>query len=158
MEATYGSNFTRMLIYIIMRRETRKSLNLLFIRPERIISEPMLILKMWNHRQPPQCWQVDLKLRESNFRKSWRTNFRRTNWRHLRWLYGWQSAYLLSSPLWVISYRLFTFRIDTIVQLVAVTAECLVESINGLTDTGHISKEFVGVILLPIVCDNRTMG
>jgi len=35
--------------------------------------------------------------------------------------------------------------------LVAVTAEWLVDSINGLTDTGHISKEFVGVILLPIV-------
>ncbi|KAF8557438.1 Calcium/proton exchanger [Imleria badia] len=35
--------------------------------------------------------------------------------------------------------------------LVAVTAEFLVDSISGLTDTGHISKEFVGVILLPIV-------
>ncbi|KAH7927949.1 calcium/proton exchanger [Leucogyrophana mollusca] len=35
--------------------------------------------------------------------------------------------------------------------LVAVTAEFLVDSINGLTDTGHIGKEFVGVILLPIV-------
>jgi len=35
--------------------------------------------------------------------------------------------------------------------LVAVTAEWLVDSINGLTDSGHISKEFVGVILLPIV-------
>jgi Ca2+:H+ antiporter len=35
--------------------------------------------------------------------------------------------------------------------LVAVTAEWLVDSIDGLTDTGHISKEFVGVILLPIV-------
>ncbi|KAH0832935.1 hypothetical protein J3R83DRAFT_11902 [Lanmaoa asiatica] len=36
-------------------------------------------------------------------------------------------------------------------KLVAVTAEFLVDSINGLTDTGRISKEFVGVILLPIV-------
>ena len=36
-------------------------------------------------------------------------------------------------------------------QLVAVTAEWLVDSIKGLTDTGHISEEFVGVILLPIV-------
>ncbi|KAK7033071.1 Calcium/proton exchanger [Favolaschia claudopus] len=34
---------------------------------------------------------------------------------------------------------------------VAVTAEWLVDSIDGLTDTGKISKEFVGVILLPIV-------
>lgn len=44
-----------------------------------------------------------------------------------------------------------TFRIDTFIQLVAVTAEWLVDSINGLTASGHISKEFVGVILLPIV-------
>lgn len=36
-------------------------------------------------------------------------------------------------------------------QLVAVTAEFLVDSINGLTESGHISKEFVGIILLPIV-------
>ncbi|KAI0787930.1 Sodium/calcium exchanger protein-domain-containing protein [Fomes fomentarius] len=35
--------------------------------------------------------------------------------------------------------------------LVAVTAEFLVDSIDGLTDSGHISKEFVGIILLPIV-------
>ncbi|KIJ67078.1 hypothetical protein HYDPIDRAFT_38504 [Hydnomerulius pinastri MD-312] len=35
--------------------------------------------------------------------------------------------------------------------LVAVTAEFLVDSINGLTDAGGINKEFVGVILLPIV-------
>lgn len=34
---------------------------------------------------------------------------------------------------------------------VAVTAEWLVDSIDGLTDTGKISKEFVGIILLPIV-------
>ncbi|KAJ6505948.1 calcium/proton exchanger [Mycena vulgaris] len=34
--------------------------------------------------------------------------------------------------------------------IVAVTAEWLVDSIDGLTDTGKISKEFVGVILLPI--------
>lgn len=33
----------------------------------------------------------------------------------------------------------------------AVTAEFLVDSINGLTASGAISKEFVGVILLPIV-------
>ena len=36
-------------------------------------------------------------------------------------------------------------------QVVAVTAEFLVDSINGVTETGHISKEFVGIILLPIV-------
>jgi Ca2+:H+ antiporter len=41
--------------------------------------------------------------------------------------------------------------LDTFIQLVAVTAEWLIDSINGLTDTGHISKEFVGVILLPII-------
>jgi len=35
--------------------------------------------------------------------------------------------------------------------LVAVTAEFLVDSINGLTASGVIKKEFVGVILLPIV-------
>jgi Ca2+:H+ antiporter len=34
---------------------------------------------------------------------------------------------------------------------VAVTAEFLVDSINGLTASGAIKKEFVGVILLPIV-------
>ncbi|KAH9914793.1 Calcium/proton exchanger [Amylocystis lapponica] len=37
------------------------------------------------------------------------------------------------------------------VTLVAVTAEWLVDSINGLTESGKISKEFVGLILLPIV-------
>ncbi|GLB40192.1 putative Ca(2) cation antiporter (CaCA) (TC 2.A.19) family protein [Lyophyllum shimeji] len=35
--------------------------------------------------------------------------------------------------------------------LVAVTAEWLVDSIDGLTESGGISKEFVGIILLPIV-------
>lgn len=35
--------------------------------------------------------------------------------------------------------------------LVAVTAEFLVSSIDGITSTGAISKEFVGIILLPIV-------
>lgn len=35
--------------------------------------------------------------------------------------------------------------------LVAITAEWLVDSINGLTETHGISKEFVGMILLPIV-------
>ncbi|KAJ7494674.1 Sodium/calcium exchanger protein-domain-containing protein [Mycena galericulata] len=35
--------------------------------------------------------------------------------------------------------------------IVAVTAEWLVDSIDGLTQSGSISKEFVGIILLPIV-------
>lgn len=35
--------------------------------------------------------------------------------------------------------------------VVAVTAEFLVDSIDGLVDGGVISKEFVGLILLPIV-------
>ncbi|KIY43837.1 hypothetical protein FISHEDRAFT_67626 [Fistulina hepatica ATCC 64428] len=34
---------------------------------------------------------------------------------------------------------------------VAVTAEWLVDSIDGMTESGGISKEFVGIILLPIV-------
>jgi len=38
-----------------------------------------------------------------------------------------------------------------ITVLVAFTAEYLVDSIDGLTATGAISKEFVGLILLPIV-------
>ena len=36
-------------------------------------------------------------------------------------------------------------------ELVAVTAEFLVSSIDGLTKSGHISEEWVGLILLPIV-------
>ncbi|RDB26284.1 Ca(2+)/H(+) antiporter [Hypsizygus marmoreus] len=47
--------------------------------------------------------------------------------------------------LWV------TIALLAVVTLVAVTAEWLVDSIDGLTDTGRISKEFVGIILLPIV-------
>ena len=38
-----------------------------------------------------------------------------------------------------------------VTALVAVTAEWLVDSIDGVTQTGAISKEFVGIILLPIV-------
>ncbi|KAJ3857714.1 calcium proton exchanger [Lentinula lateritia] len=38
-----------------------------------------------------------------------------------------------------------------VTALVSVTAEWLVDSIDGLTDTGAISQEFVGIILLPIV-------
>ena len=36
-------------------------------------------------------------------------------------------------------------------QLVAVTAEWLLDSIDGMTSEAGISKTFVGVILLPIV-------
>lgn len=39
--------------------------------------------------------------------------------------------------------------VDTV--LVAITADWLVDSINGLTSTGVISQEWVGLILLPIV-------
>ncbi|KAI0822456.1 calcium/proton exchanger [Trametes gibbosa] len=35
--------------------------------------------------------------------------------------------------------------------LVAVTAEFLVDSINGIVEGGHINREFIGLILLPIV-------
>jgi len=38
-----------------------------------------------------------------------------------------------------------------VTAFVAVTADWLVGSIDGLTDSGKISKEFVGIILLPIV-------
>ncbi|KAJ3748494.1 Sodium/calcium exchanger protein-domain-containing protein [Lentinula detonsa] len=38
-----------------------------------------------------------------------------------------------------------------VTALVSVTAEWLVDSIDGLTDTGAITQEFVGIILLPIV-------
>lgn len=43
------------------------------------------------------------------------------------------------------------FLLLAITAFTAVTAEWLVDSINGLTSTGKISKEFVGFILLPIV-------
>ena len=36
-------------------------------------------------------------------------------------------------------------------QLVAVTAEFLVDSIDGVTESGGLRKEWVGLILLPIV-------
>jgi Ca2+:H+ antiporter len=46
----------------------------------------------------------------------------------------------------------FTLGLLVVVTVVvAITAEFLVDSIDGLTDKGGISKEFVGVILLPIV-------
>lgn len=39
----------------------------------------------------------------------------------------------------------------TVTVIVAVTAEFLVDSIDGLVEHSSISKEFVGIILLPIV-------
>ncbi|GAA5990268.1 hypothetical protein JCM10908_005901 [Rhodotorula pacifica] len=38
-----------------------------------------------------------------------------------------------------------------ITALTGVTAEALVDSIDGLTETGNVSKEFVALILLPVV-------
>ncbi|KAK8845503.1 calcium/proton exchanger [Kwoniella newhampshirensis] len=35
--------------------------------------------------------------------------------------------------------------------LAGLTAECLVGSIDGLTETGNVSREFVGLILLPVI-------
>jgi len=52
-------------------------------------------------------------------------------------------------PLMSVVVCLWLLVIVTV--LVAVTAEFLVDSIDGLTESGAISKEFVGVILLPIV-------
>lgn len=49
-----------------------------------------------------------------------------------------------------INYLCITLRY-IFTQLVAVTAEWLVDSINGLASGGVISREFVGIILLPIV-------
>lgn len=48
--------------------------------------------------------------------------------------------------IWV---ALLTLGISTV--LVAVCAEFMVDSIDALTETGNISKTFVGLILLPIV-------
>ncbi|KZF23294.1 Calcium/proton exchanger [Xylona heveae TC161] len=48
--------------------------------------------------------------------------------------------------VWV---AVLTLAVST--ALVAVCAEFMVDSIDALTDTGHISKTFVGLILLPIV-------
>ena len=44
---------------------------------------------------------------------------------------------------------LFTLAAST--ALVAICAECMVDSINAITATGSISRTFVGLILLPIV-------
>jgi hypothetical protein len=44
----------------------------------------------------------------------------------------------------------FAFLLLTVMTaLGGVTAEWLVDSIDGLTEAGHVSREFVGLILLP---------
>ncbi|KDQ57174.1 hypothetical protein JAAARDRAFT_194344 [Jaapia argillacea MUCL 33604] len=50
-----------------------------------------------------------------------------------------------------LSVWLSVILLATVTVLVAITAEWLVDSIDGLTASGKISKEFVGIILLPIV-------
>ncbi|KAF8349146.1 Calcium/proton exchanger [Amanita rubescens] len=45
------------------------------------------------------------------------------------------------------------FWLAVVTALVAVTAEWLVDSINGLTTSGKIQQEFVGLILLPVVAN-----
>ncbi|WVQ62580.1 calcium/proton exchanger [Kwoniella botswanensis] len=46
----------------------------------------------------------------------------------------------------------FALGMLTIVTgLAGFTAECLVDSIDGLTETGNVSREFVGLILLPVI-------
>jgi len=50
-----------------------------------------------------------------------------------------------------LSVLLTVMLLVVVTVLVAVTAEWLVNSIDGLTASGAISKEFVGLILLPIV-------
>lgn len=52
-------------------------------------------------------------------------------------------------PQLMIWVALLTLGISTV--LVAVCAEFMVDSIDALTETGNISKTFVGLILLPIV-------
>ncbi|KAG1888365.1 calcium proton exchanger [Suillus subluteus] len=52
-------------------------------------------------------------------------------------------------PLMSLAVCLLLLVVVTV--LVAVTAEFLVDSIDGLTSSGSINKEFVGLILLPIV-------
>jgi Ca2+:H+ antiporter len=49
------------------------------------------------------------------------------------------------------SFVLALVLLIVVTVLVAVTAEFLVDSVDGLTDGGNISKEFVGIILLAIV-------
>lgn len=55
----------------------------------------------------------------------------------------------VEQPMMSLAVSLWLLVIVTV--LVAVTAEFLVDSIDGLTESGAIRKEFVGVILLPIV-------
>ncbi|WRT63738.1 calcium/proton exchanger [Kwoniella shivajii] len=41
--------------------------------------------------------------------------------------------------------------LTAVTGLAGFTAECLVDSIDGLTETGNVSREFVGLILLPVI-------
>nr|XP_018266789.1 calcium/proton exchanger [Kwoniella dejecticola CBS 10117]OBR88947.1 calcium/proton exchanger [Kwoniella dejecticola CBS 10117] len=41
--------------------------------------------------------------------------------------------------------------LTVVTGLAGFTAECLVDSIDGLTETGNVSREFVGLILLPVI-------
>ena len=50
-----------------------------------------------------------------------------------------------------LSLRMTIGLLVVVTVLVAVTAEWLVDSIDGLASGGGISKEFIGLILLPIV-------
>jgi len=50
-----------------------------------------------------------------------------------------------------LSWPVAVATLVVVTVLVAITAEFLVDSINGLTASGAISKEWVGLILLPIV-------
>jgi hypothetical protein len=50
-----------------------------------------------------------------------------------------------------LSLRMTVGLLVVVIALVAVTAKWLVDSIDGLTSGGGISREFIGLILLPIV-------
>ncbi|KAL1746938.1 Sodium/calcium exchanger protein-domain-containing protein, partial [Schizophyllum fasciatum] len=50
-----------------------------------------------------------------------------------------------------LSFAMCIFLLVAVTVLIAVTAEWLVDSIDGMVEGGGISEEFVGVILLPIV-------
>ncbi|PBK75582.1 calcium/proton exchanger [Armillaria solidipes] len=51
-----------------------------------------------------------------------------------------------------LSVRVTVGLLTVVTVLVGVTVEWLVDSIDGMTRNRHISKEFIGVIILPIVC------
>ncbi|KAK0500547.1 hypothetical protein EDD18DRAFT_832721 [Armillaria luteobubalina] len=51
-----------------------------------------------------------------------------------------------------LSVRVTVGLLIIVTMLVAVTVKWLVDSVDGLTQNRHISKEFIGVIILPLVC------